>query len=94
MAYRVEFKKRFYNRMHNVWQYLQNEWGLKVADEFLTTVYARVYALQLNPFIGAHTGIGNVRSVHVTKHNRLYYRIEGETIVILNLYDTRGNKRK
>ena len=89
MAYEIVVNKRFTNRLINVLKYLETEWGPGIADEFLKTVYSRISSLQSFPFIGSLTSISNVRSVIVTKHNRMYYRIEGRKIVILNMYDTR-----
>ena len=80
--------------MLQVLDHLKDEWGERVADEFLRIVYTRIHRLQMNPFIGAPAGVKTVRSLHVTKHNRIYYRIEGNKVVILNLYDTRSNKKK
>lgn len=40
---------------------------------------------------GTPSKIKNVKSVLVTKHNRLYYRIKGDTLQILLLWYTRQN---
>jgi plasmid stabilization system protein ParE len=79
--------------MLQVLEYLKDEWGDRVAMEFLNTVYTRIGTIQINPFVGAPTGIGAVRSIHVTRHNRMYYRLQGNKVIILNLYDTRSNKK-
>ena len=89
MAYEIVINKRFTNKLLNVLSYLEEEWGGKVAHTFLDTVYARIYALQSHPNIGSLTSIKNVRSTFITKHNRLYYKVVDNKIVILNLYDTR-----
>lgn len=94
MAYEVILNKRFSDKMLRVLDYLEAEWGKRVANEFLNTIYTRIDMLQINPFIGAPTGIGAVRSIHVTKHNRIFYRVKGKQVIILNLYDTRSNDRK
>ncbi len=89
MAYEVVVNKRFTNKLLDVLDFLEREWGSKVAHSFLDTVYARIYALQSHPYIGSLTSIPDVRSTFITKHNRLYYRVEKNKIVILNMYDTR-----
>ena len=92
MAYEVIINKRFTNKLLAVLDYLEKEWGKKVALTFLDTIYDRIYALQSHPYIGSLTSINSVRSTLITKHNRLYYRVEGNKIIILNLYDTRQKK--
>ena len=89
MAYEIVINKRFTNKLLSVLAYLEKEWGKKMAIAFLDTIYSRIYALQSHPYIGSLTSINNVRSTLITKHNRLYYRVEGNKIIILNLYDTR-----
>lgn len=78
------------NRVTNVLSYLENEWGEKVASNFLDTIDSRIELLKDHPFSGALTRKSkNIRGLHITKHNRLYYKVEGNKIFILNLYDTR-----
>lgn len=89
MAYEIVINKRFSNKLLLVLDYLEKEWGRTVAIAFLNKVYSRIYALQSHPYIGAPTSLSNVRSTLITKHNRMYYRIVKNKIVILNLYDTR-----
>jgi len=94
MAYEIVINKRFTNKLLRVLDYLEKEWGQKVALAFLDEVYARIYFLQSHPHIGSLTSIDTVRSTIITKHNRLFYRVVGNKIVILNLYDTRKKKFK
>ena len=93
MAYEIIINKRFTNKLLNVLDYLEGEWGSKVAHTFLDVVYTRIYLLQSHPHIGSLTSINNVRSTSITKHNRLYYKIVDNKVVILNLYDTRKKHR-
>jgi plasmid stabilization system protein ParE len=89
MAYEIVINKRFTNKLLIVLDYLEKEWGSKVAHAFLDTIYSRIYALQSHPYIGSLTSMRNVRSTLITKHNRMYYKVVDNKIVILNLYDTR-----
>ena len=89
MAYRIVINKKFINSLTNVLSYLETEWNKKVADDFLNRVDQRINALQHHPYIGAQTKFKNVRGIHVTKHNRLYYKVSGNKVTIINLYDTR-----
>jgi plasmid stabilization system protein ParE len=94
MAYEIVINKRFTNKLLNVLDYLEKEWGKKVAVDFQDKVFVRIYMLQLNPFIGAPVGITSVRSILINKQNRMYYRVQDNKVVILNLYDTRSNYKK
>jgi plasmid stabilization system protein ParE len=92
MAYEIVINKRFTIKLLHVLDYLEKEWGKRVAHEFQNKVFVRIYSLQLNPFTGGPTGVGSVRSTLITKHNRMYYRVKDNKVVILNLYDTRRKK--
>jgi len=93
MAYEIIINKRFTNKLLNVLDYLEKEWGKKVALAFLDTVYTRIHTLQSHPYIGSLTSFDNVRSTFITKHNRMFYKVVKNKIVILNLYDTRKRNR-
>jgi plasmid stabilization system protein ParE len=92
MAYEVIINKRFTIKLLNILEYIEKEFGTKVAQDFLSRVRTRIYALKSHPYIGSLTSLKNARSTSVTKHNRLYYRIARNKIIILNLYDTRSKK--
>ena len=89
MAYEIVLSKRFQNKLVSLLEYLEKEWGKKVADDFLTKVDLRISSLQRHPFIGTLTTITHVRSIHISRHNRMYYKVVDNTVTILNLYDTR-----
>jgi len=93
MAQRFIVKKRFQNRVQKVFTYLSEEWNIEVASDFLSKLDVKMNAVVRNPAIGsmAHT-YNNLRSLSVTKHNRLFYRIEREVIVFVMLSDTRKRR--
>jgi len=95
MAYKIIVRKRFTNKVVRLLSYLETEWNKEVAKDFLGKLDKRIQRLSLQPYIGVQlSNHKDTRSVLVTKHNRLYYRIGDETIEIINLYDTRINPRK
>lgn len=53
MAYQVIFKKRFYNNLASVLNYLEKEWNKKVADDFLEKLDKRIATIKEQPFIGS-----------------------------------------
>lgn len=54
-------------------QYLEGEWGQKIAFEFLNKIDTRIEMLKKQPFIGKPSGRKpEVRTILITKHNKLY----------------------
>ncbi len=95
MVYQVIFKKRFQSKLQKLLTYIENEFGLLVAQRFAKQLDKKFVTLQQQPSIGKPSVyIQNIRSIHASKHNRLYYRIESEKIIILNMYDMRMNPKK
>ena len=64
--------------------YLLKEWSLKVAADFINNLEERVQNLSSFPHIGiASVKDPSIRSIVITKHNKLYYRTWPEKIEIL-----------
>ena len=75
--------------------YLLLEWPLSVAEKFIEIIEKRIEVLSLFPNIGVASGMDtSVRSIVLTKHNKLYYRLLPDKIEILNIFDTRQNLEK
>lgn len=78
MAYTLLVKKRFTRKIIFLLQYLEKDWSKKIALEFEAELYKRMEQLISHPYMGAlSVSIKGVRSLLITKHNRLYYRIKG-----------------
>mgnify|MGYP003401792889 FL=1 len=75
--------------------YLLIEWTLKVASDFIRTLEERVDTLRSFPNVGiASQKYPPIRSIVLTKHNKLYHRTGTDTIEILSIFDTRQNPAK
>lgn len=95
MAYKVVYKKRFNNKLIKLLIYLEEKWNHQVAEEFLITLDKRINTLKHQPFVGKHSVTKpGIRAILITKHNRLYYKFNNTTIIIINMYDTRTNPKK
>jgi hypothetical protein len=46
MAYKVIYKKRFNNKLIKLLQYLEQKWGQKVANDFLSKLDKRIGTLK------------------------------------------------
>lgn len=95
MAYEVIVKKRFTNKVVKILTYLEKEWSNKVAYEFLVKVDRRFNLLKQQPFVGIPSQkISGVRGILITRHNKMYYKVQGEKVIILNLYDSRMHPKR
>ena len=75
--------------------YLLQEWSLKIVEAFVQTVDKRTEKLTSLPYLGrASANEPSIRSIILTKHNKLYYRISKDAIEILNVFDTRQDTSK
>ena len=72
MVYKIILKKRFRNKLQNLLGYIENEFGLLVAQRVAQQLEKKFMTLQQQPFIGQPSvHIQNIRSIHAGKHNRL-----------------------
>jgi plasmid stabilization system protein ParE len=76
-------------------EYLVQEWTDAVAGNFIELVDARLKTLSSFPFLGiASIKNPSIRSISLTKQNKLYYRISFNAIEVLNIFDTRQSPDK
>ena len=95
MVYEIIFKKRFRNKLEKVFYYIENEFGYRVAQKFAEKLDEKFKNIQKQPYIGIKSDVfQSVRSISAGKQNRIYYRIEGNKLIVLNMYDTRINPIK
>lgn len=95
MALQVEWTLHAIEDYNQVVDYLLKEWSLGVATDFINNVEQRVQNLSSFPYIGiASIKDPSIRSIVITKHNKLYYRIGSEKIEILDIFDTRQSPKK
>jgi len=95
MARKIIWTKRANNKLNQVIDYLGKEWGENVTQSFVTRVYAVVELISDYPEIGTvENSTKNIRGFLLTKHNRLFYRITEDEIIILNLFDTRSAMKR
>ncbi len=81
MAYKAIYKKRFINKLEKLLEYLHKEWSADIANDFIIKLRTRIDSLKQNPNIG-QPSLKNARSILITRHNRHYYRIEKDQLII------------
>jgi plasmid stabilization system protein ParE len=85
MAYKIEWTDDALEDMHNVIYYPVTQWSQQVAEKFEAVTLSRLNTLTAEPFLGIVSSANTeVRSIVLTRHNKLYYRVKGQVIVILN----------
>ena len=90
MAYPIRVKKRFEVRLIKVYTYLSENWNQEIANDFLGKVERKMDAVATNPDVGSPSVVyKNLRSLSVTVHNRLFYRVENNIVIFVMLSDTR-----
>lgn len=94
MAYKIVVTKTFSKNVLTVYNYLQSEWHQKIADEFIVILLKHIQGISNTPGIGSPAKKTAVRKLLVTPHNKLYYRINSQSIVLLTLFDTRKHPNK
>lgn len=94
MAYKIIYKKRYLNNIEKLIFYLRAEWSEVVATELIQTINIKISQISSNPYLGSLQGRTKVRSIIITKHHRLYYRIQNSTLIIMNLLDMRINPKR
>jgi len=95
MAKKIKQSKLFAKKVTNLLEYLEMNWSKKVADEFKKILDEKMLRLIDKPKSGINsTKVSEVRWILITKHNKLFYRIKGEIIYIITLFDTRQNPKK
>ena len=95
MAFQIIIKKRFANKVKKVVTYFKKERSHNVASDFLLKIDRRFELLAWEPYIGALSPkVNDIRGLLIIRHNRLYYKINGNKVIILNMYDTRMNPKR
>jgi plasmid stabilization system protein ParE len=74
-------------------EFLENKWNIKVAKDFFEILNKKMNLVINHPLIGTPSKFGS-RRILVTKHNKLYYRIKGNKVMFLQLFDTRQQPSK
>lgn len=92
MEKRIVVTKRFRRNTLHVYEYILKEFSAKTAFEFLNKLEDRIELIIRYPEIGKPSlKISNVRSLILSPHNRIYYRLNGDIIELLCLFDMRKN---
>ena len=86
MALQITWAANALEDYEKIVDYLIKEWSLPVAEKFVESIEKRLHTLSSFPYIGISSiRQPSIRSISITKHNRLYYRISAKGIEVLNI---------
>lgn len=95
MAYQIIISNEVFDALNSIVFYLEKKWSKKVAENFLHTFYEKIDSIGSNPNIGRKSGRAfSIRKILITKHNLLYYEINGNSIHLLAIFYTAQNPSK
>jgi len=92
--YKVRWTPRAAKGYQKIIAYLIEEWPLPVAENFIKTTEGKIATLSGQPFVGKATPGKSTRSILITKHNKLYYRVKKDFVELVGFYDTRQHPSK
>lgn len=95
MEAEIVIAKRFRNQTFRIFQYLQKRFSPKTAELFLEKIEERIELIAKHPTIGKQSVRKKaVRSIILTPHNIIFYRVKKGRIEILCLFDSRRDPMK
>jgi len=95
MAKEIKWTKTAAKNFDKVIDYLENNWSEKIVSNFVTRTFDLLDLLAELPEIGElQDKKRQIRGMLITKHNKLFYRIDNDTLIVLRIFDTRQNPKK
>ena len=95
MALEIRWTTRADIKLDHLIIYLETEWGESVVKAFMKKLYDFLEILSEFPEIGTiQYPEKNIRGFTLTKQINVFYKIESDYIVLLDLYDNRSNPKK
>lgn len=90
MKRRVYLSSTAKRKLADLLEYLQNNWSMKVKNEFIEKLDKKLNQISEYPLSGpVSKELPGLFKCVVTKHNTLYYRINNVDIEVVTFFDTR-----
>jgi plasmid stabilization system protein ParE len=95
MALEIFWSKRADNKFDKIPDYLSAEWGDRVTSAFVKKVYDFLDVLVEFPEIGTIEHVErNIRGFVLVRQITIFYKVSGNSIILLNFFDNRQNPKK
>ncbi|MCB4800329.1 MULTISPECIES: type II toxin-antitoxin system RelE/ParE family toxin [Flavobacteriaceae] len=95
MSRKVVISKTAERKLEKLFEYLIEEWSLKVKKDFVEKLDSSIEIIKNQPEIFPESKKGkSLRKCVVTKQTTIYYRYNSKRINIVTLFDTRQDPNK
>jgi plasmid stabilization system protein ParE len=95
MDYQIIWTSRAERSFGKILVFLQEHWPERVVRDFVIRVNDVISLIQKLPNVGMKVqGKPDMRSVVINRQTKLFYRIEGENIILFKFFDTRQHPSK
>lgn len=95
MASKIRWTVEAINDLDSIVKYLDAKWTDRVKQNFIEILNYKLDLISVFPSLGSKIfSAKKIRAILVTKHSRLYYRINTDLIIILRIFDTRKDPDK
>jgi plasmid stabilization system protein ParE len=92
MAYKVVLSNRFSQKLVKTFTYLESNFSLEVTRRLVGKMDNKILLLVHYPGIGISSSkIPGIFKISISRNNKLYYRVKGKNIVLLDLFATKNN---
>ena len=95
MALEIQWTTMVDIKLDHLIIYLESEWGENVVKAFMKKLYDFLEILSEFPEIGSmQYPEKKIRGFSLTKQVSIFYKIDGNQIILLDLFDNRSNPKK
>ena len=92
---RIFWTKKSQSRFTEIDSYISNEFGEKSSMKFRNKVFNFLELLERFPELGTlEVAEKNIRGFQISKHTRIFYRINKDHISLLTFFDSRQDPKK
>ncbi len=90
MDYQIEWTPTADREFYELVSFIADTWSDRIVSEFVDKAYKTINLLSTFPELGIQEpNEEGIRLLFIRKYTKIYYRIEGDRILILNVFDTR-----
>lgn len=94
MALRIIFTKRATKRVVEISFYLEDNFSKGAAMNFNKAIDKTLEKVAAHPTIGRETHTSTLKFVNMDDHRQIFYRTYGNTLSIVDIFDTRQDPDK
>lgn len=95
MAYKIRKTKEFVKNVVAVLEYLEKEWGMRSSEKFQIILDSKLKMLSNGLICGTEIKKNQgIRKLPITKHNRIYYKVVKDEMIILTLFENKMDPKR